>query len=184
MTRVVNPDLDRKAVADPNNPDPGTPATVDYEAQADLLRTMLEAFPQTVPFWQPFHPVTAQAIRGGRAVPEAFITSVADGVAATPAVQALGTFDVTEVKDMQKYKTAYQPIADLLFRTWHSFQFSIDARMAKGGSAALQTYYLTKGLGRTVAGADALAAAKAMGDALGRKGRKPKKEVPQPAPVK
>ena len=85
---------------------------------------------------------------------------------------------------MQKYKTAYQPIADLFLRIGKSLQFSIDARMASAGLKALQTYYLAKGLGRTVAGADALDAATKMSDALGWKGRgKKKKGVPQPQPA-
>jgi hypothetical protein len=184
MSREVETQSGVKAAADNNNPnpDPGTPAGVDYAAMAANLRMMLEAVPQVVPHWQQFHPVDAKAIRGGRAVSDAFIAEVAGNVATTSELQSLNTFDVDEANDAQRYKTAYQPIAQLLLRIGRSLQFSIDSRMSKAGTQALQTYYLAKGLGRTSKFADALDAALAMSDVLNRKGRR-KKEVPQPQPA-
>ncbi len=186
MTREVETQSGAEAAADNinPNPDPGTPAVVDYDANAAQLRTMLETVPQEVPHWQWFHPVTAKVLLGGRSVPPAFIASVSNGVTGAASLKTLNTFDVEDTADMQKYKTAYQPIADLFLRIGKSLQFSIDARMASAGLKALQTYYLAKGLGRTVDGADALDAATRMSDALGRKGRgKKKKGVPQPQPA-
>ncbi len=185
MSREVEAQSGAIAAADNTNPnpDPGTPV-VDYEAQAAQLRTILEAMPEKVPYWQWFHPVAAQALRGGRLVPEAFITSVSDGVAGAASLRTLNTFDVEDTGDRQRYKLAYQPIADLFLRMGRSLQFSIDARKASAGLKALQTYYRAKGLGRTVAGADARDAALKMRQALGRKGRgNKKKEVPQPQPA-
>ncbi len=188
MSREVEAQSGPKAAADNinPNPDPGTPAVVDYEAHAAQLRTRLEAIAQEVPHWQWFHPEAAKALRGGRLVPEAFITSVSDGVTGAASLQALNTFDTSDTGDIQKFKLAYQPIADLVLRMARSFQFSIDARSATAGLKALQTYYLAKGLGRTVVGADARDAAVKMSDALGRKGRGKKKKtkgVPQPQPA-
>src|SRR5438034_6446961 len=78
MSREVETQSGAKAAADNTNPnpDPGTPAVVDYEAHAAQLRTMLEAVPQEVPHWLWFHPATAKDLRGGRLVPEVIITSV------------------------------------------------------------------------------------------------------------
>lgn len=191
MNREVETQSGVQAAADNTNPspDPGTPGTpvvVDYDTQAATLQAMVQNVPQIVPHWLPFHPTNSRAIRGGRAVSESFIAEVGSAVAATSELQSLNSFDVDEARDAQKYKTAYQPVAQLFTRIGRSLQFSIDSRMAKAGTQALQTYYLAKGLGRTPNFADALDVAKTLSDALGRKGRGPKskkKEVPQPQPA-
>jgi hypothetical protein len=161
MTREVEAQSGVEAAADNTNPnpDPGTPAVVDYETHAAQLRVMLETVAQEVPHFLWYHPATAKALRGGRLVPEAFITSVSDGVTGAASLQTLNTFDASDTGDIQKYKLAYQPTADLFLRVARSLQFSIDSRSASAGLKALQTYYLAKGLGRTAVGAEARDAA-------------------------
>lgn len=171
------------AAGDPTTPDVPTPTRTHYQDLATTLRTALEAVAPQVPFWQIAHPTLRKAIRSGRAVNGKFIETVVAAVDSSAELQALNKFDLTDAQDMLQFRAAFRPLVDQLQALARDLLFTMDSRQAKVGDKALQLYYLAKGLGRDIGGADILSLAGNMARDLGRKRPKSRgSQVPPPAP--
>ncbi len=169
------------AAGDPATPAAPVPTRTHYQDLAATLRSALEAVAPQIPFWQAAHPTLRKAIRSGRSVNGKFIETVVAGVDSSPDLQALNKFDLAGAQDMLQFRAAFRPLVDQLLALSRDLLFTMDARQAKVGDQALQMYYLAKGLGRDIGGADILGLAENMGRDLGRKRPKSRgKGVPPP----
>jgi hypothetical protein len=169
------------AAGDPTTPDVPTPTRTHYQDLATTLRTALEGLAPQIPFWQVVHPTLRKAIRSARVVNGKFIETVVAAVDSTPELQALNKFDLPDAQDMLQFRAAFRPLVDQLQALSRDLLFTMDTRQAKVGDKALQMYYLAKGLGRDIGGADILSLAENMGRDLGRKRPKPRgKATPPP----
>jgi len=175
------------AAGDPPVPLPvPSPVTGEenYEQVAIDALALLAKLPPIIPHWQPYHPQLARMIRGTRNVPQEFITSVKAEVDGRPPLQSFNTFSSTRAAAVPRYSAALAPIANKLKELLKSVLFSDAYFSAITNNEALVTYGITKQVGRTVSGTEAVAAAANMGEALGRKRPKSRaKEVPTPAPA-
>ncbi len=180
-TNVDETNVTQTAAGDPVTPNAPAPTRTHYQDLATTLRTALEAVAPQIPFWQAAHPTLRKAIRSGRAVNGKFIETVVAGVDSSPDLQALNKFDLPDAQDMLQFRAAFRPLVDQLLALSRDMLFTMDVRQAKVGQQALQMYYLAKGLGRDIGGADILSLAENMGRDLGRKRPKSRgSQVPPP----
>jgi hypothetical protein len=166
-------------------PDPGTvTGEENYEQVATDALALLAKLPPIIPHWQPYHPQLAKAIRGTRNVPPEFITSVKAEVDGRAPLQSFNTFSTTRAAAVPRYSAALALIAKKLQELLKSVLFSDAYFSATTNNEALVTYGITKQVGRTVSGTEAVAAAANMSEALGRKRPKSRgKGVPTPSPA-
>jgi hypothetical protein len=176
MSRILSFPKGKKAAA-------ATATPVDYKALAATLRAALEALPAQIPFWQIDHPLLKNQILPGRVANGKFIATVTNAVENSQALQTLGKFDLADAEDMLEFLRAFGPIVDVMAVLARDLQVTMDVRQAKVGVQALQVYYLAKGLGRDIGGAEVLSMAELMKRDLGRRGPKPRgKGVPTTTP--
>ena len=175
-------------MSDLNTPEtPVTPTVTYYQQLANDVMKQLETLAAAIPDVEEQHPSTAKFVHGHQNVPDAFIVTSVTALEQTPSLQGVNGLDSVASRSDLQFNDAFKQVIDKMTAVRNALEYTVRTKRANLAAAALQTYYLAKGLARNKTNAAVIAHVSNMKRDLGRRGRpsssgsKPQAN-PQPAP--
>jgi hypothetical protein len=152
----------------------GSPAPLAATELAAQIVNVMDMIAERMELESP-HPSTASRVRGGRTVPRQFVLALAAAVESMPELQAFGTFDAAEAREVLQASDAYRQVAERTARL-ASMNYTIEARWSRVAAAAMLTFSVASIRARHPEEAKLAACVERLGKLLGRRGKKAKKE--------
>ena len=174
MSTVLTPSK-KTAVSETAAP---SPTITHYEQVAAELSIAVETAFASIPGIEAPHPATRDFVRSHQSISNDFIASVIAAVEATPELQNVKKFSVTEARDTLQFIEAFGPIASRLGALARNLKFTMQSRKAKIAADALQTYEIAKGVARDPGSADLVTHIGDMRRTLGRGRPKTRAKTP------
>ena len=171
-------------MSDSNPPETAVTPTITYFQQlaTDFMKQM-DVMTAAIPDVEEKHPSTAKFVHGHQNVPDAFIVSAVATMEQTPSLHGVDGLDPVVSRSDLQFNDAFKQVVDKLTALRNALQYTIRTKRANLAAAALQTYYLTKGIARNRTNAAVLSHVTNMKRDLGKRGRVRKSDPqPQPAP--
>lgn len=165
----------------PASPTPvPTPTVTHYQQVAAQMSAALSSAAALIASFESPHGSTLAFVRSHRSVPVDFISTAVTTVEATPELQSVNKFDVTEARDVLQFLDAFRPVVDQLEALRVDLKFTMDSRKAAVAADALQIYAIAKGVARDPSSAALLAHVNNMKRDLGRTRPKTREKAPAP----
>ena len=171
---------------DPNTPDTSqTPTITHWQQLASSHIELLNTMASQIPGVEEQHPSTAKFVHGHQSIPDAFIASAVAALEQVPSLQGVDGLDSVTSRSDQQFVDAFTQLADKLLAVHKAIRFTVQTKRANLAAAALQTYYLAKGIARNRTNAAAISHVANMKRDLGKRGRRPAKgsDPQQPSPT-
>ena len=162
---------------------PANPTVTAFQQMAEPFLKQVDAMTAAIPDLQMHHPAITPFVRKHLNVPNDFLSTTVAVVEQTPALQ--GVMAPAASRSDLQYIDAFKPLLDRVGALYDALEYTIRAKKASLGVAALQAYVIAKGFARNPGDTvTAIHVANMQRDlkrkGIGRKKTTPSPETPQP----
>jgi len=158
---------------------PASPTVTAFQQIAEPFLKEVDGMTAAIPDLQMHHPAITPFVRKHQNVPNDFLSTTVAIVEQTPTLH--GVMEPAASRSDLQYIDAFKPLLARVGALYDALQYTIRAKKASLGFAALQTYAVAKGFARNPGDTVTATHVANMQRDLKRKGIGRKKAIPSPA---